>query len=59
MSRFEPTTGPQRAASAGRARGRAGDFHHADEDSDHGEITTVDGAEVLIVGAIDDYLPGF
>jgi anti-sigma factor ChrR (cupin superfamily) len=36
---------------------RAGDFHHADEDSDHGEITTTDGAEVLIVGAVDDYLP--
>jgi quercetin dioxygenase-like cupin family protein len=36
---------------------RAGDFHHADEDSDHGEITTAEGAEVLIVGAIDDYLP--
>jgi anti-sigma factor ChrR (cupin superfamily) len=36
---------------------RAGDFHHADEDSDHGEITTTDGAEVLIIGAIDDYLP--
>ena len=36
----------------------AGDFHHADADSDHGEITTTDGAEVLIVGAIDDYLPG-
>ena len=36
---------------------RAGDFHHADEDSDHGEITTSDGAEVLIIGAIDDYLP--
>ena len=35
----------------------AGDFHHADEDSDHGEITTTDGAEVLIVGAIEDYLP--
>jgi anti-sigma factor ChrR (cupin superfamily) len=35
----------------------AGDFHHADEDSDHGEITTTDGAEVLIVGAIVDYLP--
>ena len=28
---------------------RAGDFHHADEDSDHGEISTTDGAEVLIV----------
>jgi anti-sigma factor ChrR (cupin superfamily) len=37
---------------------RAGDFHHADGDSDHGEITTTEGAEVLIVGAIDDYLPG-
>ena len=36
---------------------RAGDFHHADENSDHGEIATVEGAEVLIVGAIDDYLP--
>ena len=37
----------------------AGDFHHADADSDHGELTTVDGAEVLVVGAIEDYLPGF
>jgi len=37
---------------------RPGDFHHADEDSDHGEITTTEGAEVLIIGAIDDYLPG-
>jgi anti-sigma factor ChrR (cupin superfamily) len=37
---------------------RAGDFHHADEDSDHGEITTTEGAEVLIVGAVEDYLPG-
>jgi anti-sigma factor ChrR (cupin superfamily) len=37
---------------------RAGDFHHADANSDHGEITTTEGAEVLIVGAIDDYLPG-
>jgi anti-sigma factor ChrR (cupin superfamily) len=37
---------------------RAGDFHHADADSDHGEISTTDGAEVLIVGAIDDYMPG-
>jgi anti-sigma factor ChrR (cupin superfamily) len=36
---------------------RAGDFHHADEDSEHGEITTPQGAEVLIVGAVDDYLP--
>ena len=37
---------------------RAGDFHHADAGSDHGEITTTEGAEVLIVGAIDDYLSG-
>jgi anti-sigma factor ChrR (cupin superfamily) len=36
---------------------RPGDFHHADEDSEHGEITTTEGAEVLIVGAISDYLP--
>jgi anti-sigma factor ChrR (cupin superfamily) len=36
---------------------RAGDFHHADEGSHHGDITTTDGAEVLIVGAIADYLP--
>ena len=36
---------------------RPGDFHHADEDSEHGEITTTGGAEVLIVGAIEDYLP--
>jgi anti-sigma factor ChrR (cupin superfamily) len=36
---------------------RAGDFHHADEGSEHGEITTTEGAEVLIVGAIEDYLP--
>ena len=36
---------------------RAGDFHHADEDSDHGEITTTEGADVLVVGAIEDYLP--
>ena len=37
---------------------RAGEFHHADADSDHGEIVTAEGAEVLLVGAIDDYLPG-
>ena len=37
----------------------AGDFHHADAGSHHGDITTIDGAEVLIVGAIDDYLPGY
>jgi anti-sigma factor ChrR (cupin superfamily) len=37
---------------------RAGDFHHADSDSAHGEIFTTEGAEVLLVGAIEDYLPG-
>ena len=36
---------------------RAGDFHHADADSEHGEITTTDGAEVLVVGSVEDYLP--
>ena len=37
---------------------KPGDFHHADADSDHGEISTFEGAEVLLVGAIDDYMPG-
>ena len=36
---------------------RAGDFHHAEGDTDHGEIYTIEGAEVLLVGAITDYLP--
>ena len=36
---------------------RAGDFHHAEGDTDHGEIYTTEGAEVLLVGAITDYLP--
>ena len=36
---------------------RAGDFHHAEGDTDHGEIYTAEGAEVLLVGAIADYLP--
>jgi len=40
----------------GRVLG-AGDFHHADADSDHGDLVTPDGAEVLIVGGIADYLP--
>ena len=38
---------------------QTGDFHHADSGSDHGEITTVEGADVIVVGAIEDYLPGF
>lgn len=37
----------------------AGDFHHADAGSDHGVITTTTGAEVLIIGALEDYLPGY
>jgi putative transcriptional regulator len=36
---------------------RAGDFHHAEIDSDHGEIHTTDGVEVLLVAAASDYLP--
>ena len=35
----------------------AGDFHHAEGDSDHAELYTPEGAEVLLVGAITDYLP--
>lgn len=42
----------------GRTLG-AGDFHHAEGDTDHGEIYTTTGAEVLIVGAIADYLPDY
>ena len=38
---------------------RAGDFHHAEGDTDHGEIYTTEGAEVLLVGAITDYLPDY
>ena len=34
-----------------------GDFHHADADSEHGEIYTMDGAEVLLVAGATDYLP--
>jgi anti-sigma factor ChrR (cupin superfamily) len=33
-----------------------GDFHHADADSEHGEIYTTDGAEVLLVAGATDYL---
>ena len=36
---------------------RAGDFHHAEGDSDHGEIWTDEGAEVLLVASAGDY-PG-
>ena len=35
---------------------RAGDFHHAEGDSDHGELRTDDGVEVLLVASASDYL---
>ena len=35
---------------------RAGDFHHAEGDSDHGESWTDEGVEVLLVAAASDYL---
>lgn len=35
----------------------AGDFIHADPGTEHGEFSTTEGAEVLLVGAIEDYLP--
>jgi quercetin dioxygenase-like cupin family protein len=34
---------------------RAGDFHHAEGDSDHGEAWTDEGMEVLLVGSASDY----
>lgn len=36
---------------------RAGDYHFAEADSDHDELYTTEGAEVLLIGAIADYLP--
>jgi quercetin dioxygenase-like cupin family protein len=38
---------------------RAGDFHHAEADTDHGEIYTTEGTEVLVIGAVSDYLPDY
>jgi len=35
----------------------AGDFHHANADSDHDRIQVLDDAEVLLVAGIEDYLP--
>jgi quercetin dioxygenase-like cupin family protein len=35
---------------------RAGDFHHAEGESDHGELWTDEGAEVLLVAAASDSL---
>jgi len=34
---------------------RAGDFHHAEGDSDHGELSTDEGVEVLLVASASDY----
>ena len=34
---------------------RAGDFHHAEGDSDHGEAWTEEGVEVLLVVSASDY----
>lgn len=36
---------------------RAGDFHHAEGESDHAELHTDEGVEVLLVAAASDYLP--
>ena len=36
---------------------RPGDFHHAEGESDHGELRTDEGVEVLLVAAASDYLP--
>jgi len=35
----------------------AGDFHHADAGSDHGELWTEEGCRVLLIVSPDDYLP--
>ena len=35
---------------------RAGDFHHAESESDHAESWTDEGVEVLLVAAASDYL---
>ena len=35
---------------------RAGDFHHAESESDHREAWTDEGVEVLLVAAASDYL---
>jgi anti-sigma factor ChrR (cupin superfamily) len=36
---------------------RAGDFHHADGESDHAPLHTDEGVEVLLVAAASDYVP--
>lgn len=35
----------------------AGDYHYAEPDTDHGEIYTEEGTEVLLVASAKDYLP--
>lgn len=35
----------------------AGDFHHADADSEHEAIAVLEPSDVLLIGAIADYLP--
>lgn len=37
----------------------AGDFHHADGGSDHGELRSEEGCQVLLVVDPEDYLPDF
>jgi hypothetical protein len=34
---------------------RAGDFHHAEGDSDHGEAWTDEDVELLLVASASDY----
>jgi quercetin dioxygenase-like cupin family protein len=36
---------------------RAGDFHHAEGGSQHGQLHTDEGVEVLLVAAASDYVP--
>lgn len=45
-------------SSCGRTIG-AGDFLHADGDTDHGELSTDTGCRVLLVVPPEDYWPGF
>jgi anti-sigma factor ChrR (cupin superfamily) len=43
--------------ACGRTIG-AGDFHHADGDTDHGELFTETGCRVLLVVPPEDHIPG-
>ena len=42
--------------ACGRTMG-PGDFHHADGETDHGELYTETGCRVILVVAPEDYLP--